>query len=56
MPWLAELVWAPLWLLLLPVLGLLIPLACAVLDRYDREPRFTVGYHVTAARSGEARG
>ena len=41
---------APLWALLLPVLCGLIPLAAAALDRYDREQRFTVGYHVTARR------
>jgi hypothetical protein len=46
----AELLWAPLWLLLMPILGILIPVACAILDRFDREKRFTVGYHVTARR------
>jgi hypothetical protein len=24
---------------------------CKLLDRFDREKRFTVGYHVTAVRS-----
>jgi SAM-dependent methyltransferase len=55
MPWPVALAWAPLWVVLLPVLGLLVPFACAALDRYDREPRFTVGYHVTAVRSQEER-
>lgn len=45
-----RLVWAPLWLVLLPLLGIAVPLAARSLDRYDREQRFTVGYHVTARR------
>jgi SAM-dependent methyltransferase len=51
MPLPAELVWWPLWLLLLPLLGGAIPVICKLLDRFDRERRFTVGYHVTAVRS-----
>ena len=45
-----ELLWLPLWMLLAPVLGLAIPLVCRFLDRYDREQRFTIGYHVTAVK------
>jgi ubiquinone/menaquinone biosynthesis C-methylase UbiE len=48
---LAEMLWAPVWVVLLPVLVLVIPIACKLLDRFDREKRFTVGYHVTAIRS-----
>ncbi|MCX7140153.1 MAG: class I SAM-dependent methyltransferase [Proteobacteria bacterium] len=51
MPLLAELLWLPLWLLLAPVLGLALPVVCRLLDRFDREQRFTVGYHVTAVRN-----
>ena len=51
MPFLAELLWAPLWLLIAPVLGLAVPLLCTYLDRFDKEKRFTVGYHVTAIKS-----
>jgi SAM-dependent methyltransferase len=50
MPLAVNVLWAPLWLVCAPVLGLLVPLACRVLDRFDRERRFTVGYHVTATR------
>jgi SAM-dependent methyltransferase len=50
MPWPLEMMWAPFWLLLLPVLGGIIPVLCKLLDRFDREKRFTVGYHVTAVR------
>ena len=50
LPLLPSLLWLPFWLLLLPVLAGLIPLAAALLDRYDREQRFTIGYHVTAVR------
>jgi len=41
----------PFWLILAPLLGLLFPLVCAWLDRFDKERRFTIGYHVTATRS-----
>jgi len=54
MPLPARLLWAPFWLLLLPVLGLLVPVSAMLLDRYDRERRFTVGYHVTAIRAQSA--
>lgn len=45
--------WFPFWLLLLPVLGGLIPVAAALLDRYDKDKRFTVGYHVKARKPAE---
>lgn len=48
-----SLLWAPLWLLLLPVLVLVIPLAARLLDRFDTEQRFTVGYHVRATRTAD---
>jgi SAM-dependent methyltransferase len=51
MPVFAELVWSVMWLALLPVLGILIPVVAKLIDRYDRDQRFTVGYHVTAVRS-----
>jgi len=50
LPFGPSLLWSPVWLALLPVLCGLIPVAAALLDRYDREQRFTVGYHVTALR------
>lgn len=49
-PLLVSLLWAPLWLALLPVLGGVVPLVSVWLDRYDFEKRFTIGYHVTAIR------
>lgn len=51
MPWVAQLLWAPFWLLLLPILGVLVPVSATLLDPFDREQRFTVGYHVTAIRA-----
>ena len=51
MPVPVQLLWLPLWALLLPLLGLVIPVACRYLDRYDLEQRFTVGYHVTAIKA-----
>jgi len=50
MPVAGELLWAPVWALLAPVLGLVVPVVCAWLDRFDTERRFTVGYHVTAQK------
>jgi SAM-dependent methyltransferase len=44
------LLWLPVWLLLLPILGILMPPIAMVLDRHDKDQRFTVGYHVTARR------
>lgn len=46
----STLLWAPLWLIFLPILGFFIPVVCSLLDRFDAERRFTVGYHVTATR------
>jgi ubiquinone/menaquinone biosynthesis C-methylase UbiE len=51
MPLLAEIIWAPVWVLSAPLVGLVVPLACRYLDRFDRERRFTIGYHVTAVRA-----
>ncbi len=51
MPLPLELLWLPLWALLAPLLALAIPVACRVLDRFDREKRFTVGYHVSAIKA-----
>lgn len=45
-----TLLWTPLWLICLPILGFFIPVVCSLLDRFDAERRFTVGYHVTATR------
>ena len=53
MPIVAELAWLPFWCVLAPVLVLVIPLVCQVLDKFDREQRFTVGYHVTAVKSAD---
>lgn len=49
-PWYVHLAWLPFWLVLAPVLALGVPLAARLLDEFDREQRFTVGYHVTAIR------
>ncbi len=56
MSFLAELVWLPIWCLLTPVLLLVVPVAGKVLDRFDREQRFTVGYHVSAIKDAKLRG
>ena len=49
-----RLLWLPMWVMLFPVLGLAVPVLCKWLDRFDRERRFTVGYHVTARRAGSS--
>jgi SAM-dependent methyltransferase len=50
-PLLGQLLWLPCWLVLAPILGLGVPLLCRLLDPYDREQRFTVGYHVIATKA-----
>ena len=52
MPTWLTLTITPLWILSAPFLGLFVPAICSILDRFDSEQRFTVGYHVTAKRSG----
>lgn len=49
-PWYVHLLWLPAWTFLAFVLALGVPLAAKLLDRFDTEQRFTVGYHVTAVR------
>lgn len=49
----SSLLWLPVWLFLLPILGGLVPLATHWLDRFDIEQRFTVGYHVNAYKKGD---
>lgn len=51
-PFAVRLIWTPVWFLLAPILGVVVPLACKYLDRFDPEQRFTVGYHVVARKSG----
>jgi SAM-dependent methyltransferase len=51
LPFVIRLLWFPVWMVLLPLLGLVVPILCKFLDRFDRERRFTVGYHVTARRA-----
>lgn len=53
--WLFRVAWSPIWLLFLFFLGFLMPLLCFVLDPYDREQRFTVGYHVKATLSNKVK-
>ena len=49
-PALASIIWLPVWLSLLPFLAGVVPLAAHVLDKYDHDKHFTVGYFVTAVR------
>ncbi len=51
LPILQSVLWFPLWLSLVPVLGGIVPVVCHFFDKYDQERRFTVGYHVTAIRT-----
>lgn len=51
-PWYVQVLWLPFWLMLVPALVLGVPMAAKLLDRFDRERHFTVGYHVTAIRKG----
>ena len=53
MPFWKELLWTPVWLLLLPFMAILAPLSSMFLNPYDKDKRFTIGYHVTALRRGD---
>ncbi|MBI1395526.1 MAG: methyltransferase domain-containing protein [Betaproteobacteria bacterium] len=55
MPLALDALWLPFWVLLAPLLAVFVPAVCRVFDRFDRERRFTVGYHVTATRAVAAR-
>ena len=50
LPMLVHCLWIPVWCFLAPILGIGVPVLCKLLDRFDNERRFTVGYHVTATR------
>ena len=54
MPVIMQLLWIPVWVALAPLLGIVIHVVSKVLDSFDRERRFTVGYHVKARRAAEA--
>ena len=54
-PFGVHLLWVPVWCLMVPFLGIVVPLVCKYIDRFDSERRFTVGYHVTARRAGGVR-
>jgi SAM-dependent methyltransferase len=54
LPFAMRLLWLPVWTILFPLLGVVIPILCKLMDRFDRERRFTVGYHVTARRAAVA--
>ncbi len=50
LPFLLSVLWFPVWLVLFPLFGILLPPFAMWLDRYDFERTFTVGYHVSAIR------
>jgi len=56
MPLWAEILWIPCWIIFAPVVGIAIPIASYFLDRYDKDRRFTIGYHVTAKWIGINKG
>ncbi len=56
MPLWMELLWIPVWLLLLPFMAVIAPFSSMVLNNYDRDKRFTIGYHVTATKHASETG
>lgn len=56
LPLFLKLAWIPFWLLLSPVLLGVVPLAAKLLDPFDREKRFTVGYHIYAVKQSPTKG
>ncbi len=54
-PW--QIGWMVFWVLSLPWMLFVLPVICYWLDsRFDESHLFTVGYHVTATKAGNARG
>lgn len=51
LPFIVSMIWLPVWILLIPIMWAIIPLSCHLLDRYDDEKHFTIGYHVTAIKN-----
>lgn len=49
-PWYVHLLWSPVWLVLVPLLLFVVPVAAKLLEPYDQDKHFTVGYHVSAVR------
>lgn len=49
-PFSAKVFCIPLWLLTIPLFGVFIPSLCVFFDRFDKEKKFTVGYHIKAIR------
>lgn len=45
-----RMIWLPVWGALVPVLGFIIPVLGVLIDKWDRERRFTVGYHIRALK------
>lgn len=54
-PLAVRLVLFPFWIVSLPWFLLGAPLVCHVLDRVDREKKFTIGYHVSAIKDPAGR-
>lgn len=50
LPAFVSLIWLPVWLLLLPLLAGIVPLAAHLLDGFDRQQHFTVGYFISATK------
>lgn len=50
MPIWMEILWAPIWLLLLPFMAVLAPISSYILSSYEKDSRFTIGYHVCAEK------
>ncbi len=50
-PLMIKIIWAPFWLALLPVLIFIVPVFCHLIDRYDEDKKFTIGYHVSATKA-----
>lgn len=56
LPLFLKFAWIPFWLFLSPVLLGVVPLAAKLLDPFDREKRFTVGYHIYAVKQSPTKG
>ncbi|MEA5566420.1 class I SAM-dependent methyltransferase [Anabaena sp. UHCC 0399] len=44
--------WALIWLIILPFFVFVVPIVCHFLDIIDQDKKFTIGYHVIAIKKG----
>ena len=54
MPIWLEILWVPVWAMLVPFMAVLVPIASYYLNQYEKDTRFTIGYHISAKKITES--